>query len=273
MGFAVVVVAVMVVALVVGELLHRRRPMSHDEELGGFRLDVLAGSGLTLAVIMCSFMLAVSYSAFDSTNRDAGAEAGAIAGVYEAAGLLSDRTASAAMQQDVICYTRALVSDEWPRLGTGQPAASPTVEHWRRQLGVDIRSVVAEDQQSALSAVRTADVDRTATRQRRLVTSQRQTPIILYILLLVVSAAAILSVTAFTVRGLPDRLRAPIIVTLTVLLAATVYIISDLDHPFSGPIAISADYLAGVAANSASDYQAMYGTPVQSCDGAGRPTA
>ncbi len=135
----VVLVAALVVALTAGELVHRHRTPSADESHGGFRLDLLAGASLTLAVVMCSFMLASSWATWDTANRDSGSEAGAVSGLFQTGSDLPNRGDAERIGADTICYAHSIVSDEWRRLGAGKEPASPVVDHWRVELEKDIR--------------------------------------------------------------------------------------------------------------------------------------
>lgn len=269
--YSIIVVVLMAVAVLIGERVHRRRPATPDEQHGGFSLDLLAGATLTLAVIMCSFMLAVTYSSYDASNHDAADEAGAVAGLYEACGLLPDRAAAQQIQQATICYARSIVSDEWSRMGEPGFTGSAQVDHWRADLGKHIRDADSSGASaSALTTVRDADVTRTQTRQVRLVTADTHAPVYLYLLLVMVCAVAMFVVTAFTVRGMPRALRLPIVVLLSVLLSATLVIIDDLDHSFTGVSTISAGYVADVGDTSSALYHTVWGVPVEACDAAGR---
>lgn len=112
LALSITLVVSLAIAFGVGEVVHHYRTPYADESHGGFRLDLLAGSALTLAVIMCSFTLAISYSRFNDAARDASNEAGAVSALYEAAGLLPDEADARLLQQDTICYARAVVDDE-----------------------------------------------------------------------------------------------------------------------------------------------------------------
>lgn len=110
-----------------------------------------------------------------------------------------------------------------------------------------------------MSAVRDAEELRTNTHQVRLVTSTRTAPFYLFGLLIVVCAAAIFFVTAFTVHDIPRRLRASVIGVLTVLLAATLAVIVDLDHPYNGVSNIGPRDMPQVAATSTQNYGELWG--------------
>src|SRR5262245_1580371 len=127
LALVTVLVVAMVVALALGEVVHRRREHSLDERHGGFRLDLLAGAVLTLAVVMCSFMLASSWSTWANDVRDSGAEAGAVSALFQAGSDLPDRGDAQRIGADTICYAHAVAEDEWPLLGVGRQPSSPQV--------------------------------------------------------------------------------------------------------------------------------------------------
>jgi hypothetical protein len=268
----VVLVVALAIALSVGELVHRRRGPTSDESHGGFRLDVLAGASLTLAVVMCSFMLASSWNTWDTAARDSGSEAGAVSALFQAGSDLPNRGDAQRIGSDTICYAHAIAADEWPLLGAGRQPASPVVDHWRVQLEKDIRH--AQTHSTAfISSVPNADAARSQTHYVRLVGSTRQPPVYLFILLIMVCAAAIFFITAFTVHRIPARLRVPVIGVVTVLLVATLAVIVNLSHPYNGVDKIGPGFMQQVAGASSRDYQLLWGQPEQTCDATGAPSS
>jgi hypothetical protein len=270
----VVLVLVLAVALAValsaGELVHRRRGPSADHNHGGFRLDLLAGASLTLAVVMCSFMLAASWNSWDAAQNAAGAEAGAVSGLFQTGSDLPHRGDSERIGADTICYAHAIVTDEWPLLGAGRQPASSVVDHWRVQLEKDIR-LAQSHSTSFISSVPTADAARSQTHYVRLVGSTRQPPPYLFVLLILVCTAAIFFITAFTVHGIPARLRVPVIGVVTFLLIATLASIVNLSHPYNGVDKVGPGFMKQVAIASSRDYQLLWGHAQRACDDRGNP--
>ncbi len=105
----------------------------------------------------------------------------------------------------------------------------------------------------------------------RLVSSTRQPPIYLFVLLILVCAAAIFFITAFTVHHIPARLRIPVIAVVTFLLVATLAVIVDLSHPYDGVTNVSPGFMSQVADSSSRDFQLLWGHPQQECDSRGNP--
>jgi len=269
-SLVVVLVVTLAAALLVGEALHRHRGPRADKEHGGFKLDLLSGAALTLSVVMCSFMLASSWSTWDTANRDAGSEAGAVSGLFQAGSDLPNQGDAQRIGADTICYANAVVEDEWPRLGAGKHPASPVVDHWRVELEKHIRR--AQTHFSAfISSVPNADAQRSMTHQIRLVGSTRQPPIYLFILLILVCAAAIFFITAFTVHRIPARLRIPVIGVVTFLLVATLAVIVDQSHPYNGVDRVGPGFMQQVSSSSSRDFQLLWGHPQTACDSSGNP--
>lgn len=267
----VLVLAVaLAIALAVGELVHRRRRPTADESHGGFRLDLLAGASLTLAVVMCSFMLASSWNSWDAAQNASGAEAGAVSALFQSGSDLPNRGDAERIGADSICYAHAIVYDEWPRLGAGKQPASPVVDHWRVQLETDIR-LAQTHSTSFISSVPNADAVRSQTHYVRLVASTRQPPPYLFWLLILVCATAVFFITAFTVHGIPSKLRVPVIAVVTLLLAATLASIVNLWHPYNGVDRVGPAFMSQVATASGRDYQLLWGHPQTACDDRGNP--
>lgn len=266
----VVLVIALATALAAGEVVHRHRGPRADKDHGGFRLDLLAGASLTLAVVMCSFMLASSWSTWDTAARDAGTEAGAVSGLFQTGSDLPNQGDAQRIGQDTICYAQAIAEDEWPRLGAGKQPASPYADHWRVQLQMDIRRAQTHSV-PFISSVPIADAQRSQTHYVRLVASTRQPPPYLFILLILVCTSAIFFITAFTVHGIPTRLRIPVIAVVTLLLVATLAVIVDLSHPYNGVTEVGPGFMRQVATASTRDYELLWGHSPQACDSSGRP--
>jgi hypothetical protein len=266
----VVLVVALVIALTIGEVVHQRRGPTSDESHGGFRLDVLAGASLTLAVIMCSFMLASSWSIWDTAARDSGTEAGAVSALFQSGSDLPSEPDAQRIGADTICYAHGIAEHEWPLLGAGNQPASPVVDHWRVQLEKDIR-LAQTHSTPFISSVPIADAARSQTHYTRLVGSTRQPPIYLFVLLILVCVAAIFFITAFTVYRIPTRLRVPVVGVITFLLVATLTVIVNLSHPYDGVNKVGPGFMQQVADASSRDYQLLWGKAQDTCDSVGNP--
>jgi hypothetical protein len=263
-------VVALVIALALGELLHRHRGPRADKEHGGFKLDLLSGAALTLSVVMCSFMLASSWGTWDSAARDAGSEAGAVSGLFQSGSDLPDQDDAQRIGEETICYAHAIAEDEWPRLGSGEHPVSAYADHWRVQLEKDIR-LAQTHSEPFISSVPIADAQRSQTHYVRLVSSTRQPPTYLFVLLILVCTSAIFFITAFTVHGIPGNLRMPVIGVVTFLLVATLAVVVDLSHPYDGVTKVGPDFMRQVADASSRDYRLLWGEPENACDANGRP--
>ena len=107
------------------------------------------------------------------------------------------------------------------------------VDHWRVQIEKDIRRAQTHSV-PFISSVPISDAQRSQAHYVRLVSSTREPPAYLYMLLILVCSTAIFFITAFTVHGIPARLRIPVIAVVTFLLVATLAVIVDLSHPYDG---------------------------------------
>lgn len=123
---------ILAVAVGVGELLHQRRTASLDDSHGGPSLGLFVDGALTLAVVTCAFMLAISYSAYNAANRDAGADAGTVAGLYESANLLPARSTARQLQQDTTPTSRGPSPGRpgWSPPGSTPPTTCSRCSSW-----------------------------------------------------------------------------------------------------------------------------------------------
>jgi hypothetical protein len=220
---------------------------------------------------MCSFMLASSWSTWDTAARDSGSEAGAVSGLFQTGSDLPNKPDAQRIGADTICYAHAVATYEWPLLGAGKEPASSQVDHWRVQIEKDIRRAQTHSV-PFISSVPILDAQRSQAHYVRLVSSTREPPAYLYMLLILVCSTAIFFITAFTVHGIPARLRIPVIAAVTLLLVATLAVIVDLSHPYDGVSTVGPGFMRQVAAASSRDYQLLWGQPQQECDTSGNPT-
>jgi hypothetical protein len=143
-------------------------------------------------------------------------------------------------------------------------------EHGGFKLEKDIRTAQTHSE-PFISSVPIADAQRSQAHYVRLVSSTRQPPTYLFVLLILVCTSAIFFITAFTVHGIPGNLRMPVIGVVTFLLVATLAVIVDLSHPYDGVTKVGPGFMRQVADASSRDYQLLWGEKLTACDGNGRP--
>ena len=233
MALAVVGV-VMVVALFMGVLGNRwwtRRDPSSEE---GLSVSDLVTPLTTLAVVLLAFVMVEAINSYGRARDQIGTEARVVNEMGDSATRVGDPTISTALQQDLICYSRAVVHREWLSMAGDPGERAPEVGVWTG----DIRAQLDRLQKGGGGDVsnRLVDLDgrRGEARLARLTESQPTIPDGLNLLMF---ASVILSVfgLAFFVRSKGHRgVYLGLLAALTVVLGATLYMISDLDSPFSG---------------------------------------
>jgi hypothetical protein len=99
---------------------HRRY---HKSPIAG---DVFGVIGTGFAVIL-AFVIFTAFDSYQRARADAGIESVA---VRQMASLTSffPQPAQSQLRGDLVCYARAVINDEWPRMATGD--SSPIVDAW-----------------------------------------------------------------------------------------------------------------------------------------------
>lgn len=265
----VLVVVALGAALALGVVIHHRRESLDLDVYGGMKVDHLVASVFTLAIIPCAFVLAITYEAFDDAAAEAGTQAGIVDAMFESAAFLTDRDLARSVQEDLVCYARAVRVDEWPRLATANPA-SPQVGVWTDRLQADLRRADPED--PVVAELRVADQARAEARRVVLTRATSGVPGVLVVLLVIDCFVAVLFTTGYTVRGMRWGIRGPLFVTLAVVLAGTLLVIIDLDRPYGGLASIEPAAMARTEAASVRDFATSWpGSDVSACDEGGRP--
>jgi Protein of unknown function (DUF4239) len=100
---------------------HRRY---HKSPIAGDVLGVI-GTGFT---VILAFVIFTAFDSYQRARSDAGIETVA---VRQLASLTTffPQPAQSQLQGDLVCYARAVISDEWPRMAAGGDA-SPIVDGW-----------------------------------------------------------------------------------------------------------------------------------------------
>ncbi|MCJ1680048.1 DUF4239 domain-containing protein [Streptomyces sp. APSN-46.1] len=258
----------MAAALAVGLVANgyrRRRPPKDGEEAS---VSDLISPLETLAVLLVAFVIVVAAESFGSAGQAVGAEAHRVDQLYEVADYAPEPQRER-MHADAVCYARAILAYEWPRMdknGQKAPEASVWSSDFRRHF-----KELAHKGDTTFELLVDADDQRSVARQTRLSEATPAIPPIVYWFMVIALAATI---GAFSF-GLPLK-RGPshvvLLCVLAVLFTGSLLLIADIDRPFSGQIHISSEAMADTADDIGEDFTRDHpGRPLP-CDAQGTRT-
>src|SRR5215469_2510275 len=175
LAFAVLIVLGAAVApAAVSAFMHRKakRPLFADSGRGRSMITV---AGTIFAVVL-AFVIFAGFQTYDGARAGAQSEAAAVLDMGRTAAFFPP-TARDQVRTDLVCYGRAVVSQEWPAMRNR--GSSPLVEHWvaayRGVVGqLDLRSA---REQLGLQQFLNEAATRTAGRLQRLAEDTPAVPV------------------------------------------------------------------------------------------------
>jgi hypothetical protein len=211
------------------------------ERTGAFHNEVMialyAGASVMYAVLL-GFMVVVIWQAYDTAHRNVGDEAANLVSLYRLTYGLEAKE-GVQMRDLVRGYTKAVIIEEWPILGTTGAGSNKT----RKVLGdIDRLFATMDSQVKAADAEVDAEILRTKSaivsdRNIRLIEASDTTPWVIW--LGAFGGAAIIIVMSCFIdmqRAMPHFLMTGMMSSLIGLL---LFIVVSLSQPFTGALPIS----------------------------------
>jgi Protein of unknown function (DUF4239) len=125
-SIAIIVVGteICAIALILTRRWRQERPNRyHKTPIAG---DIFGVIGTGFAVIL-AFVIFTAFESYQTARDDTGIEAVATRQMYALATFFPQQSRDV-LHADLICYGRAVIHDEWPRMATGD--SSPVVDGW-----------------------------------------------------------------------------------------------------------------------------------------------
>ena len=232
--FVVVAVAIGVVALL---LVRRRAPE------GGFFTDGDRAAGVfgVLATgfsVMLGFVVFLAFESYDQSRTGAEREALVVAQQFETAQFLPAGVRGR-LSGELICYGRAVVFDEWPRMEDGTEGND--LNPWAPALFRTLRATepVTAAEQAAFQKWLDQTSDREQGRSDRLHGAQGVLPGPLWAVLFFTAGVILIFMLFFADRGERPVVQAVLIGSVVAVLGMTLLVIGQLENPYhSGPGAL-----------------------------------
>lgn len=198
------------------------------------REPVFAFAGVLYALVV-GFVLAYALDGYQSAETAAATEADSVSSLSRAATLF-DAESRDRIGHELICYSRAVVDDEWPRLSRGERSelATAATDRLFQSFGKLGRT---NPDNSALSASleRVSDVQKA--RATRLLKSNTFLPTMFWVFMVAGGFMLILFATVLKGRE-PIRGQILFILPVALLITCSVYLVGVFEQPFRGPNAV-----------------------------------
>lgn len=228
---AVVVLLVVVTTVVVVKLLARKRAPDP-----GWFIDSTRAAG-ALTVIGTMFAVLLAFTIFYALQnyqkaRDGGSsEAIAVTELHNVADVLEGHDGSR-LHGDLICYSRAVVKDEWPAMRKGK--SSPSVQHWVDTTVTDFAAIDPTNakQEAAYAQWFDQQAQRRDGRRARAAEAAPSVPIPLWIVLGIGASAILAYMCVQADRRESAVIQAVPIAFVSALITSALLVVGFLDHPY-----------------------------------------
>jgi hypothetical protein len=225
------VLVVVVASAVVVKLLARRRAPDP-----GWFIDSTRAAG-ALTVIGTMFAVLLAFTIFYALQnyqraRDGGSmEAIAVTELHNVADVLEGHDGTR-LHGDLICYSRAVVSDEWPAMERGESSA--LVEHWVDTMVTDFAATDPTNpkQEAAYGQWFDQQAERRDGRRARAAEAAASVPVPLWIVLGIGATAILAYMCVQADRRESAVIQAVPIAFVSALVTSALLVVAFLDHPY-----------------------------------------
>jgi len=223
-----------VTAVAVGAMLFVRRTApegSYFED--GDRASGVFGVLATGFAVLLGFVVFLAFANYDASRAGAEAESRIVAQQFETAQFLPAAT-GAALSGELVCYARAVVSEEWPRMEAGDLAhvVSPWGVAMFRTLEPAEPRTAAE--QAAYGKWLDQTSDREDARADRLHGAEGVIPPPLWIVVFVSAFVLFTYILFFADSGERRKVQAMLMGAVAVVITSTMVLLWFLDNPYHG---------------------------------------
>jgi hypothetical protein len=264
-----ILVTAAAVALAMGAMVLARRLAPPGGFLGSPEPNhtgsALAALGTGFA-ILTAFVLLLAFQSYNNAKSSADDEAGAVQEQSYVAGLFPSASGRV-LQGELVCYSRAVVRDEWRRMRHRQ--RSGLVDGWTSDLARDIRPVLAR--RAATSELNEWFDQRSLRedgRRQRLQAATPFVPPLLWVALILGAVVLVGYLITFANPSIRLPLQLAVITAIATVTALNLSVVRFLDRPYEN-VPGSIKPTAMTQSLAAMESQSAAPAP---CDRAGRPT-
>jgi hypothetical protein len=237
------VVALPAVVVLIRQRIHRRWPrlaQGEQNEVVGF---IFATVGVIYAVLL-AFVVVVTWEEYRTAEGIVDREASALRSIYRDSAAFPPE-AQADVRAQVVRYTTAVVTWEWPAMARGE-AGDPKVAAALDEMSTTLAHVPAttptEEQYIGTQAERFNEL--VSLRSERLDYADRDVPNVLWVALIIGAVVTIGFVLAFGLQHV--ALHTLMTASLAALIGIQFFVIITIDYPFVGDVAVQSQPLQRV---------------------------
>jgi len=214
---------------------------SHVSSSHNVVMTALFGSASVVYAVLLGFLVVVVWESYDSAHQNVAQEAATLVPLYRLTYGMTLQSGKP-LRGMIRNYTEALISDEWPMLGTTRTGS----RNARRLIGdMDRHFALLDSTSKAADAQVNTEFLRTkssivAARNQRLLEASDSIPWVMWLGAIGGGVlTTFMSALLYMTRLWPQLLMSLLIAALTGLL---LFIMAVLSRPFSGPLAIGPEY-------------------------------
>ena len=187
--------------------------------------------GVALGILI-AFVLFLAFESFVRAQEGASREAVAVTQLLRATRLFPEAQHQE-LRGDLVCYGRAVVEDEWPRMESG--GESRVVEDWIDKIESTVDTVPVNNPRTevALSHWLDEQAERREGRRARLAEASSETPQPVWLMLILGAGVTVLYLLLFADRRELWWVQGSMMFTVTGLIVASFLVIHFLDSPFA----------------------------------------
>jgi multisubunit Na+/H+ antiporter MnhB subunit len=187
--------------------------------------------GVALAVLL-AFVLFLAFEGFVHAQDGASQEAVAVQELLRATKLFPEPQHTE-LRGELVCYGRAVISDEWPKMATGRE--SQLVENWlvTIETTVDGTPVSNARTQVALSHWLDEMTQRREGRRARLAEASTSIPWLVWLMLILGASVTVLYLIVFADRRERWWIQGAMMGSIAGMVVSTLLVIHFLDNPFT----------------------------------------
>lgn len=198
------------------------------------REPVFAFAGVLYALVI-GFVLAYALDGYQAAETAAGTEADSVTALSRSATLF-DAESRDRLGHELICYSRAVVEDEWPKLSDGERSELTTAATDRLfQSFGKLGRHNADNSALSASLERVSDLQKA--RATRLLKSNTFLPTMFWVFMIAGGLMLVLFATVLKGKE-PIRGQVLFILPVSLLLVCTIYLVGVFEQPFQGPNSI-----------------------------------
>jgi hypothetical protein len=227
---APVILGAVGVAVIGMYLARRRAPVGGFFTDTGRAGDVFGVIGTAFAVLL-AFVIFLAFESYETAREQAREEADAVREHYATTSFLSPPVRDE-LRGQLICYSRAVIDDEWPAMKHQRRSA--LVDDWVSRLETTVFQFDVTDANDSIALTHWVDTDaqRKSARRGRIAEAAPFVPRPLLVIIVLGGVIILLYMLSFADRGERFVVQALMIGAVTAIFVSSMLVVDFLDHPY-----------------------------------------